>query len=71
MEKVKKIIKKALLEREMNQKEFCDKTNRNTGNFNRKLNENDCKLSFIKEVASDLGYDVEISFIDRSTGEKL
>lgn len=71
MDIVVKKIKKALLERDMNQKEFCEKTKRDTGNFNRKINDNNIKLQVLKDIADDLGYDLEINFIDKYTGEKL
>lgn len=71
MDIIEKKIRRALLERELNQKEFCEKTKRDVGNFNRKVTAPDCKISFLREVAADLGYILEINFVDNKTGEKL
>lgn len=71
MDIIVKQIKKALLEKDMNQKEFCEKTKRDTGNFNRKISDDNIKLQVLKDIVNDLGYELEINFIDKSTGEKL
>lgn len=71
MEIIEKKIRKALLEREMNQKEFCEKTKRDTGNFNRTISNDNIKMQVLKDIANDLGYDLEINLIDKTTGEKI
>ena len=71
MESMTKKIKRALLEKDMNQKEFCDKSGRNEGNFSKQLSKDKFKLEELESIANDLGYKVEVSFIDKSTGEKI
>lgn len=70
MESMTKKIKRALVEREMNQKEFCEKSKRDTGNFNRMLKQDNFKIKELESIAADLGYELEINFIDKCTGEK-
>lgn len=71
MESMTKKIKRALLERDMNQREFCEKSKRDDGNFSKQLSKDNFKISELDSIAADLGYKLEINFIDKYTGEKL
>lgn len=71
MESMSKKIKRALLENDMNQKEFCERTNRDAGNFTRLLQRDKFKIEELEKIASDLGYSLEINFVDNTTGEKF
>lgn len=71
MESMTKKIKIALVKMDMNQNEFCTKTNRDDGNFSKQLKRDNYKISELESIAEDLGYSLEINLIDKITGEKI
>lgn len=71
MESMTKKIKIALVKKDMNQKEFCQKTDRDNGNFTKVLQRDKFKVEELEKIANDLGYTLEINFIDKISGEKI
>jgi len=71
MESIAKKLKIALLKKDMNQKEFCDKNNIDEGNFSRKLKQDKFVKNELIVFANALGYNVKIVLIDQETGEEI
>ena len=71
MVSIAKKIKKALIERDMTQADLCKKMNYNEGNLSKMLNRDTYKTDFLEQIAKNLGYEMEITFIDKQTGEKI
>jgi transcriptional regulator with XRE-family HTH domain len=71
MESLAKKIKIALVKKDMNQKEFCKKSGRDNGNFTKVMQRDKFKVEELEKIANDLGYTLEINFIDNETGEKI
>jgi transcriptional regulator with XRE-family HTH domain len=71
MESLAKKIKIALVKKDMNQKEFCQKSGRDNGNFTKVMQRDKFKVEELEKIANDLGYSLEINFIDNETGEKI
>lgn len=71
MESLAKKIKIALVKKDMNQKEFCEKSGRDNGNFTKVLQRDKFKVEELEKIANDLGYDLEINLVDNKTGEKI
>ena len=71
MNSISKTIRKALVERDMSQADLCKKMQYNEGNLSKMLNRDTYKTDFLENIADNLGYNLEINFIDKHTGEKL
>ena len=71
MESIAKKIKIALVKKDMNQKEFCQKSGRDNGNFTKLLQKDKFKVEELEKIAADLGYSIEVNLIDNETGEKI
>lgn len=71
MESIAKKIKIALVKKDMNQKEFCQKSGRDNGNFTKLLQRDTYKTDDLEKIANDLGYSLEINFVDNETNEKI
>lgn len=71
MDSIAKIIKKALIERDMTQADLCKKMNYNEGNLSKMLNRDTYKTDFLEIIAKNLDYELEINFIDKNTGNKI
>lgn len=66
-----KLIKRLLFERQANTVELAKLLGCGTANIYNKYGRNNFSLNELEEIANALDYDLQISFIDRKTGEKL
>lgn len=66
-----KMIKKLLVEKDMNTVELAKRLNCGTANIYNKYKRNNFSLNEVEEIADALGCDLKISFIDRETGREF
>lgn len=66
-----KIIKRLLLERQTNTVGLAKLLDCGTANIYNKYSRNNFLLNELEEIANALDYDLQISFVDRKTGEKI
>lgn len=64
-------IKIALDNKQMTQLQLCDKIGYTSGNLSKMLSRGTFKTTELEKIANGIGYDLEISLIDKITGEKL
>ena len=62
---IAKIIKKLLIDKGMTQIELAEKLNTSSGNLTNKLRRNDFRVSELEDIASAMGYDFKIEFIEK------
>lgn len=62
---IAKIIKKLLIDKGMTQTELAEKLNTSSGNLTNKLRRNDFRVSELEDIASAMGYDFKIEFIEK------
>lgn len=68
---ITKEIKKCLVEKNLTIKALATGTNQKQQNMTNKLRRGDFRVSELEAIASVLGADLKIQFIDRQTGQPL
>lgn len=67
-----KYIRMCCIERNnMTLKELAERTEQTQQNLNNKLKNNNFKSSELEKIAAALGADLEIKFIDKTTGKPI
>lgn len=62
---ISKVIKKLLIDNDMTQTELAEKLNTSSGNLTNKLRRNDFRISELEEIATAIGYELKIEFIEK------
>jgi DNA-binding Xre family transcriptional regulator len=70
MQSITRKIKHILLDKGMKQNDICNALDLNKGNFSTLLKNDIYKTDTLQEIANAMNCDVEITFIDRETGNK-
>ena len=60
---VTKIIQKTMIDESLNQKELAERLNTTQANLSKKFKFNNYRIKELEEIASAMGYKVEINFI--------
>jgi hypothetical protein len=55
----------------MNQSDLCKKINYTTGNLSKMLKRDTYKTDELEKIVNGIGYDIEITLIDKITGERI
>lgn len=71
MDSIAKKIKIALVTKDMNQSDLCKKLEYTTGNLSKMLKRDTYKTDELEKIVNGIGYDLEITLIDKITGEKI
>jgi DNA-binding Xre family transcriptional regulator len=71
MESIAKKIKIALVTKDMNQSDLCKQINYTTGNLSKMLKRDTYKTDELEKVVNGIGYNLEITLIDKITGERI
>lgn len=66
-----KIVKKMLLESNINTVELAKRLDCGTANLYNKYKRNNFSLNEVEQIADALGCDLKITFIDRATGKEF
>lgn len=66
-----KIIKKLLLDKDINTVELARRLNCGAANLYNKYKRNNFSVNELEEIASVVGCDLKITFIDRETGKEF
>jgi DNA-binding Xre family transcriptional regulator len=64
-------IKMALASKDMNQSDLCKQINYTTGNLSKMLKRDTYKTDELEKIVNGIGYDIEITLIDKITGERI
>ena len=68
---MEKFIRRAMLERDIQQQELAEKIDYTKNGFNAFLKKNRVYVHDLERIAAALGYDVEITFRDRQSGKTI
>jgi len=71
MDSIAKKIKIALVNKDMNQSDLCKQINYTTGNLSKMLKRDTYKTDELEKLVNGIGYNLEITLIDKITGEKI
>lgn len=66
-----KIVKKLLLEKNVNTVELAKRLGCGTANLYNKYKRNNFSINEVEQIADALNCDMSIKFIDRSTGKEI
>jgi hypothetical protein len=64
-------IKIALDNKQMTQLQLCSKINYTSGNLSKMLSRGTFKTTELEKIVNGIGYDLEITLIDKITGERI
>jgi DNA-binding Xre family transcriptional regulator len=71
MDSIAKKIKIALVNKDMNQSDLCKQINYTTGNLSKMLKRDTYKTDELEKIVNSIGYNLEITLIDKITDEKI
>lgn len=71
MQSISTKIKIALAYNQMNCSQLCDKIHFSKANMSTMMKKDVYRTDFLEKIANNLGYELEINFIDKQTGLKI